>query len=105
EFGNRVEMRQGDSQAVLADLLRENRQYDLAYIDGDHRTEAVMADTLKVWPMVAPGGIVIWDDYEYGKRFDVSERPKPAIDAFLREHEGQYRRLARTYQMAIEKLA
>jgi hypothetical protein len=55
--------------------------------------------------MVAKGGVVIWDDYEFGRHFEDIDRPQPAIDAFLRDHEGQYRRLARTYQMAVEKLA
>jgi predicted O-methyltransferase YrrM len=104
-FAPRVEKRRGDSQAVLAELAREGRQFDLAYIDGDHRRDAVMADTLKTWPMVVPGGTVIWDDYEFNRDRDESQRPQPAIDAFLRDHEGQYRRLARTYQMAVEKLA
>lgn len=103
-FGKRVEKRRGRSQTVLADLLREGRQFDLAYIDGDHRRDAVMADTLKVWPMIVGGGVVIWDDYEFGRHFEASERPQPAIDAFLRDHAGQYRKLARTYQMAVEKL-
>jgi hypothetical protein len=104
-FAPRVEKRRGDSQAVLAELAREGRQFDLAYIDGDHRRDAVMADTLKTWPMVVPGGVVIWDDYEFNRDRDESERPQPAIDAFLRDHEGHYRRLARTYQMAVEKLS
>ena len=104
-FGARVEKRRGPSQTVLAELLREKRQYDLAYIDGDHHRDAVMADTLKVWPMVVPGGVVIWDDYEFGRHFEDAERPQPAIDAFLRDHAWQYRKLARTYQMAVEKLA
>jgi predicted O-methyltransferase YrrM len=103
-FGARVEKRRGLSQDVLAEIQREKRQFDLAYIDGDHRRDAVMADTLKVWPMVVPGGVVIWDDYEFGRHFAESERPRPAIDAFLRDHAGQYRKLARTYQMAVEKL-
>jgi hypothetical protein len=32
------------------------------------------------------------------------QRPQPAIDAFLHQREGQYRLLAKGYQLIIERL-
>ena len=54
--------------------------------------------------ILAPGGVVIWDDYEWGRLLAPDERPGPAIDDFLRARTGHYRVLAKTYQMMIERL-
>ena len=32
------------------------------------------------------------------------DQPRPAIDAFLQDHQGCYRLLAKTYQVVIERL-
>lgn len=103
-FGARVTKIKNHSVAALARLDAENRRFDLAYIDGGHRRDDVMADSLGVWRLLAPGGIVIWDDYEWGRGLAPDERPQPAIDDFLRDHRGAYRLLAKTYQLAIERL-
>jgi len=52
-----------------------------------------------------PGGIVIWDDYTFGLDLPPEEQPQPAIDAFLAEHEGSLRLLAKTKQVIVERLA
>jgi predicted O-methyltransferase YrrM len=103
-FGNRVEKIKSHSTSALERLTAQNRRFDLAYIDGGHRRDDVMADSRGVWRLLAPGGVVIWDDYEWGRGLPPEERPQPAIDDFLREHEGRYRLLGRTYQLAIERL-
>lgn len=103
EFGARVAKRRGNSADVLAALIEEGCRFDLAYIDGDHRRDPVLIDSRLVWQMIAPGGVVIWDDYEFGADLPDSERPKPAIDRFLGEQAGNYRVLARTYQLAVER--
>lgn len=104
-FSARVEKIKGRSGEALARLSTANRRFDLAYIDAGHRRDDVMADSLAVWALLAPGGVVIWDDYEWGRGLPPDERPQPAIDDFLRDHAGQYRLLAKTYQLAIERLA
>lgn len=37
--------------------------FDAIFIDADHRYEAVKRDIETYWPLVAPGGILIGDDY------------------------------------------
>jgi predicted O-methyltransferase YrrM len=103
-FGPRVEKIKSRSGAALERLAAQGRRFDLAYIDAGHRRDDVMADSLGVWPLLAPGGVVIWDDYEWGRGLPPEERPQPAIDDFLRDHQGGYRLLAKTYQLAIERL-
>ena len=71
--------------------------------DGGHRYIDVMADSDGVCPMLEPGGIVIWDDYDWAPEFAPEERPEGAIDDFLRAHAGDYRLLAKDYEVVVEK--
>lgn len=37
---------------------------DLIYIDGSHKYEDVLSDSHRALEMLAPGGMIIWDDYQ-----------------------------------------
>lgn len=73
-FKERVVVLRGDS-ADMARLVPD-QSLILAYLDADHRYEAVLRD-LKAWhPKVKPGGIVAVHDYEmekYGVKKAVKE--------------------------------
>ncbi len=103
-FGGRVEKIKGASSEVLPRLGIAARRFDIVYVDGSHRAADVYSDGALVWPMVAQGGVVIFDDYEFEETADDSERPKIGIDAFLATVAGQYRLLHKAYQVAIVKL-
>src|SRR5215212_8101864 len=94
-FSDRVEKIKSRSAPALDFLIAQGRQFDLAYIDGGHRYEDVMGDSTSVWKMLAPDGIVIWDDYEWAPEFRPDERPQAAVDDFLAAQEGRYRLLAK----------
>lgn len=102
-FSDRVEKIKSRSAPALDSLIAQGRQFDLAYIDGGHRYEDVMGDSTSVWKMLAPDGIVIWDDYEWAPEFRPQERPKPAVDDFLAAQEGRYRLLAKGYQVIVRR--
>ena len=104
-FGSRVEKIKSRSAPALDALIAQGRRFELAYIDGGHRYEDVMGDSVAVWSMLEPGGVVIWDDYEWAPEFPPTERPKLAIDDFLRTQEGNYRLLAKGYQVIIRRNA
>lgn len=103
DHGRRVEKIKSRSGAALEQMTVEGRKFDLIYIDGDHTYDGVMSDSIGAWGLVAAGGIIIWDDYRYGDRFAPKNRPKEAIDTFLRDHAGEFRLLAQGYQIAIER--
>jgi predicted O-methyltransferase YrrM len=103
-FENRVQKIKGRSGPALEELKAGSRRFDLAYIDGSHWRDEVMEDSRAVWTLLTKGGIVIWDDYGWGRELPPEERPQPAIDAFLREHDGAYRLLFKGYQVIIERL-
>lgn len=101
---NRVEKIKGTSTSVLPELGVARRRFDLAYIDGSHLAADVYRDATLTWPMMQPGGILIFDDYEWDMAGEERERPKLGIDAFLATLGGQYQELYRGYQIAIAKL-
>jgi len=103
-FLSRIEKIKSESYVALKELKALNRVFDVAHIDGSHLQDDVAADSAGVWEILAVGGIIIWDDYEFALNLPLEEQPKPAIDAFLREHEGRYRILAKTKQVIIERL-
>ena len=51
-----VDTRSGLPDKVLA------KQFDLINVDGDHSFEGAHGDLTRVWPLLAPGGVIIVDD-------------------------------------------
>lgn len=103
EFKDRIEKIKARSADALAELGLHKRRFDLAYIDGSHRAVDVYTDGVLTWPLIAPGGIVIFDDYQWDEMPKPLDNPKPGIDAFLKTIEGQYRLALNSYQIAIVK--
>jgi predicted O-methyltransferase YrrM len=57
-----VDVIEEESQLALPRLVRAGRQFDFAFIDGDHRFEAVFLDLYFMTRLVRPGGLVVVDD-------------------------------------------
>lgn len=52
------------SQIALPAFLKEGRQFDLAFVDGNHRFDSVFLDMFYLGRLVRKGGIIILDDYD-----------------------------------------
>ena len=59
-----VEFYEEESQIVLPRLLADGRRFDLAFIDGNHRFEAVFLDLIYSGRLVKEGGVVFVDDVQ-----------------------------------------
>ncbi len=59
-----VEHHAEESQIALPRFLGEARSFDLAFVDGNHRFDAVFVDLYYLGRLVRPGGIVFIDDYQ-----------------------------------------
>ncbi len=57
-----VEVIEEESQLALPRLAVEGREFDFAFVDGDHRFEGVFLDLYFMTRLVAPGGLVLVDD-------------------------------------------
>lgn len=60
-----VEFYPEPSGLVLPRLVSEGRQFDLAFIDGDHRFDGVFVDLFYVDQLLKPGGVAVFDDMSW----------------------------------------
>jgi hypothetical protein len=102
-YGERVEKIKARSVAALDRLTEARATFDVTYIDGSHLRDDVMVDSLLAWPLLRPGGILIWDDYGGGQDKASGERVAPAVEAFLAWHFGEYSEISRGYQVIVQK--
>jgi predicted O-methyltransferase YrrM len=59
-----IEFHGEKSQLALPRFVKEGRQFDLAFIDGNHRFDAVFLDLYYLGHLVRKGGIIMLDDYD-----------------------------------------
>jgi len=102
EFKDKITIHVGSSQKILRTFLVG--QFDFIYIDGSHQAPDVLEDTLLAWRLLKKGGILIWDDYDWGEQYQEREKPKVAIDAFLYIFEGKYKIISSHRQICVTKL-
>lgn len=57
-----VEVIEEESELALPQLVRQGRQFDLAFVDGNHRFEGVLLDLVFMDRLVKPGGLIVADD-------------------------------------------
>lgn len=101
-FLDKVIMIKGRSQEILRTLPFNS--YDIVYIDGSHTAPDVIVDAALSWALLKKGGIMIFDDYMWEWKLPPQDRPKIAIEAFLRIFKNELQVLHREYQIIIKKL-
>ena len=55
----------GDSRHFLPLFIKEDKKYDLIYVDGAHMPENIIIDGLCAFHLLKDNGVVIFDDYEW----------------------------------------
>lgn len=106
EFGDQVQVLRGDSHLVLRDELAKHVRYGqaaLIYIDGDHRAPEVLEDAMLAWRFLRPGGLLIFDDYEWTVPGNALEQPAMAVDAFLQVYAMKLTVVHRGWQVIVRK--
>ncbi|MDD2769341.1 MAG: class I SAM-dependent methyltransferase [Methylococcus sp.] len=80
--------------------------YDFIYIDGSHMAIHVLQDAVLAWQSLKPGGVLTFDDFEWGEDEGLGRlcRPKPAIEAFLDIFSGRYELLDKGAQVTVLKI-
>jgi hypothetical protein len=102
QFGERVQKRKENSLVALGELGIEGQRFDLIYVDGSHLAIDVYRDGVLAWALTAPGGIIIFDDYQR-RRGPECELPHIGIDAFIETVKGSFEELFRGHQIVIRK--
>lgn len=55
--------------------------FDFVYVDGDHYPAGVLKDAVLAWPLLRPGGAMLFDDYVW--ELGGHRGPRWGIDAFV----------------------
>lgn len=79
---NRIIPIRGDSKYTVG--IHDRESIDLAFIDGDHTYEGVLADFRNVLPLVKKGGIILAHDCQ------VNTEPLEALKQFTSENNLNY---------------
>ena len=103
-YAARVTVRRGRSHDVLRTLPFEiDRPFDVIYIDGDHHAPAVLTDAVLAFPMLRPGGALIFDDYAWTSMPDPLDRPAPGVEAFVHVFQKEVEVLHAGYQVILRR--
>lgn len=85
-------------------FLRNNRKvFDLIYIDAQHLGKTVLTDAVMAHYILKKGGYLIFDDYGQSTDPDRIDRPRGAIDAFLKQFADDYDILHKGYQIIAKR--
>ena len=94
-FINNIELARTETQSVIAmqknsvDALAEllvtgsRNRFDFIYIDGAHRAVDTLTDACMAFQLLAPEGIMVFDDYFIGSVCGTTVDKKNAVDAFV----------------------
>lgn len=80
------------------------RSFDVIYVDGSHLAPDVLLDAAASWWLLKPGGVLIFDDYQWQQHRPELERPQLAIDIFLDVLGPQLEVLEKDYQVIVKKI-
>jgi len=117
----KVKKLKGSSEKMLRGLSLQ--EYDYVHIDGSHLAKWVLSDAVLSWDLIKPGGLIIFDDYNYMPKPPQEYNPtgidfldeyfwkrkirekwsKPAIDAFLKIYGPYLEVIFKKYQVVVRK--
>ena len=105
-LNHRVRIRKGDSCDILQGFIREGQNFDFIYVDGSHLMLETYSDCILAWSLLNKGGVMVIDDYLFENGNELLsnlEKPKEAIDHFLKKKKGEYTVLHFGYRVFLEK--
>lgn len=82
----------------------KRERFDFIYIDGSHQAPDVITDACLCWPLLKVGGVIVFDDYQWGFDLPPTHKPRIAIDAFVEIYRERLHIIHKSYQLSIQKL-
>jgi predicted O-methyltransferase YrrM len=89
----------GTTAEILPTLVSE--KFHGCYIDASHDEEDVLHDARAILPLMHPGGMIIFDDYEHLQEYGV----KQAVQKLLVEWAGKAEVIHTAYQITFRVIA
>lgn len=99
-FDGRPVFLDGDSRNTLPALLPQKaRAFDLVLVDGDHSEAVGLADLRNAWPLVRPGGTLLFHDITHPEHLYLAD----VFDAFVAgiDNVSEHRQILEPYGVGI----
>lgn len=104
EYAKKITLIDDYSFVSLRKLIDRENKFDFIYIDGCHSAKSVIEDAVLSFHLIKSGGIIIFDDYKWGKDLEIINRPQASIDAFLTIYSNYFHVLSIHEQVVLEKI-
>ena len=97
-FDGRRVFLDGNSRDTIPALMPEQAEaFDLVLVDGDHSYEGGNADLENVWPLVKPGGVVLFHDITHPAHLHLAD----CFKEFVARHAAPHQIVAEPYGVGI----
>ena len=100
---NQLIKMKNNTENGLIQLYNDKIEFDIIFIDASHLAKDVLSDAILSWKILKNGGVLIFDDYKWNKLEKNIDKPKIAIDSFLKIYSNEIKILAMKYQVLIQK--
>lgn len=97
---DKVVVLKGLSSVMLRGIKKE--MFDFVYIDASKHSQNVMEEAVLSFPLLKPGGLLVFDDYTHNKEHDYN-CPRPGIDAFMNVYATEIKVLVTRWQVIAQK--
>lgn len=95
---------QTTTQEFLLDQRNRLSVFDFIYVDADHTAASALIDAELSWGLLKSGGILAFDDYEWGAHLPAHLAPKLGIQLFIHRHQAEFETLAINGQYWVRKI-
>lgn len=99
-YEDKVAVLRGMSSVMLRGIKKE--MFDFVYIDASKHSQNVLEEAVMSFPLVKPGGLIVFDDYTHNKEHDIN-CPRPGIDAFMNVYATEIKVLVTRWQVIAQK--
>lgn len=97
-FDGRRVFLDGNSRDTIPALVPEKADaFDLVLVDGDHSYEGGKADLQNVWPLVKPGGAVVFHDITHPEHLYL----RACFDEFVAARHAPHQLIERDYGVGV----
>lgn len=102
---SRVTMIEDNTESAIRQLV--GSQFDVIYVDASHDEADVLRDSRLAWPLLKPGGLMLWDDFD-SRRWTGVRR---AVESFVAgddcelvftNHQACYRKTLQPYHGIVD---
>ena len=83
---------------------KNNKYFDLIYVDGDHSPDQIKIDLINSWNALKNGGFLLLDDYMWWYYKDLKKNPSTPINNFIEANISNISKITVWHQVIIQKI-